>query len=509
MVTWVRKTAESNDENHLITGLIVSDVFIAKMQDLYKPEFIVNDSLKTIGMWCMNYYKQFGQAPKQHIQDIFEEKRFGLDKANAELIKEFLILLNNQYLDFEGPINDDYFLSRAKKYFTLQNLKVRASRTLQMIDIGKIEDAEAEISEYKQFNIAASRAISPSDPDLIRRIMEKKETAFFKYPGPLGELLGPIERGYLVGILGIFKRGKTAFMINTATLAAFSRLKVVYATLEMQDIGVAERMIRNIGTFTKEKDRLFPCFDCYKNQTGTCNLNVRTNSVVLFHKGNPKPKYYNAPTGYLPCDYCRLTDVKEYHLSTWFEKLDYPDISQVGMTNKMKSFEKMCGDNIRMLTYARFTANIRDIEHDLSLLEEKEMFIPDMILIDYAGIIKPEDSREDRIHQIDTTWKRLAQLASERNCIVITATQGTRGAIKKRNTDSTDVAEWIGILGHVDLMVTLNQTPEEKESKVLRIGVIASRHEDYNEYKNAVLLTNFGAAQAFADSFIVNVNDDE
>ena len=92
---------------------------------------------------------------------------------------------------------------------------------------------------------------------------------------------------------------------------------------------------------------------------------------------------------------------------------------------------------------------------------------------------------------------------------MLTATQGTRAAIRKRNTDSTDIGEWIGILGHVDIMLTLNQTPDEKESKVLRVGVLAHRHEDFNENQNALVLTNFGAAQSFADSIIVYVNYDD
>ena len=212
---------------------------------------------------------------------------------------------------------------------------------------------------------------------------------------------------------------------------------------------------------------------------------------------------------YKICTYCRDNEPKEFVADTWFELLDYPDMSFGEATKSNRSFEMMYGDNIRLVTYARFTANIKDIERDLYLLEEKEMFIPDMIIIDHAGILKPENSREERRIQIDTTWKRLAQLASERNCIVLTATQGTRAAIRKRNTDSTDIGEWIGILGHVDIMLTLNQTPDEKESKVLRVGVLAHRHEDFNENQNALVLTNFGAAQSFADSIIVYVNYDD
>jgi hypothetical protein len=509
MTTWIRKTPDSSDEQIITIGMIVSDVFISKATELFDLDFIVNDSLRTICSWCLSYFKDFGSAPKNHIQDIFEERRFGIDRANAKLIEEFLQILNKRYVDFSEPVNDEYFLVRAKRYFTKRNLKIKAERIRALLDLNKIEEAEAELSDYKQFTFLASQAINPFSPDIIKDVVTKKEEALLQFPGALGNLIGPIGRGNLVGVLGIFKRGKTKFLLYTASYAASCKLKVVFCSLEMQKEKVAENLIRNIGTFTKENDRLFPVFDCRKNQLGTCDKHERQNDIPLIINGEKPP--FDASLAYKPCTYCRFNDYKEYEVATWFEELNYPDITFKEAVKKGRAFQTMYGDNIRILTYPRFTANIRDIEKDLSLLEEKEMFIPDVIIVDYAGILKPEDPREDRRIQIDTTWKRLAQLASERQCAVFTATQGTRGAIYKKNTDQTDVAEWIGIIGHVDIMLTLNQTRFEKKEKIIRVGVLANRDGDFDEMKNALLLTNYGAGQFAIDSELVDIafNDSE
>lgn len=501
-MTWVRKNPDTSDEQIVTIGMIISDLFLSKMQDLFSSDFILNDSLKTICSWCMSYYKEFEQAPKSHIQDIFEERKFGLEKADAKLVEDFLILLNKRYTDFTEPVNDDYFLSRAKKYFTKRNLKVKSERIKALLELDKIEDAEEELSDYKKFTVLSSQAISPFDPEIVRKIIARKEDCLLRLPGAFGKLVGPIDRGYLVGILGIFKRGKTKCMQYISSYAASCKLKVVFVSLEMKQEQVAESIVRNIGTFTKEKDKLFPVFDCRKNQMGTCTKDERTNSETLIINGE-KPEF-QSDTAYQPCTYCRKSDPHEYEVATWFEELNYPDLTYKEVMKKGNSFQMMYGDNIRILSYPRFTANINDIEKDLLLLEEKEMFIPDIILIDYAGILKPEDTREERRIQIDTTWKRLAQLASERQCVVFTATQGTRSAIYKKTTDQTDVAEWIGIIGHVDIMMTLNQTKFEKKEKVIRIGVLASRHEDFDETKNALLLTNYGAGQFSIDSEIID-----
>ena len=507
-MSWTRKNADTTDEQTVTIGAIVSDVFLAKMNDLFTIDYFINSSLKTICKWCLQYYKEYEQAPKNHIQDIFDEKKFVIDKAEAQLIEEFLTLLSRRYTDFEEPVNDDYFLNRAKEYFTKRELIIRTDRVKNFLELDQVKEAEEEIENHKKFTILTSPAVNPFSEEVVRESLKAKDIPFFKLPGEAGELVGPIERGYLVGILGMFKRGKSHLLLNIATLAAANKMKVAIFSLEMQDRKVVEKLLRNVGTLTKEKDRLFPCFDCYKNQTGSCVEPERTNEVALITQSR-KPKYDEAPVNYKPCTYCRTNNPKKYAVEYWFEFIDYPDITVSNARKAANSFTLMYGSNIRVVTYPRFTANIKDIERDLYLLEEQEMFIPDLIIIDYAGILKPEDPRENRIIQIDTTWKRLAQLASERNCVVVTATQGTRGAIKKKNTDSTDVAEWIGILGHVDIMLTLNQTPIEKENKVLRLGVLAHRHEDFNQNQNALLLTNFGAAQMFGDSYVVNVGYDE
>lgn len=920
MTAWTRKSIDSNDEQTLALGMVVSDVFVSKIAETFDPDYFINDSLKRICQWCVSYYKEFGEAPKQHIQDIFEERRFGLDKAEANLVEEFLVILNKRYTDFEAPVNDDYFIERARKYFTKRDLKVRTERIRNYLELDKVDEAEAEMAGYKEFSVASSPAISPFSRDVIEKVVDKDDRSLFTFPGALGELIGPIERGYLFGILGVFKRGKcvregtkvlmndgrlvnienvksgelvlsvnsenklvpsvvknclsngiketfkvktrtgkevsltanhplltfqgwrevkdlktgdyiavgreypslfgqeslpsyklrflaymiaeghlpsmsftnysdeiakdfsncvanmgdttsftkdhhsqrvrkikkgqgstnsakwlfeslnlkkckskykelpdivfqldklslaeflrtlftcdgsiwmdrgrviveyssgskvlidqlhhlllrfgitsiirtrkvmgiqewelfisgkeyvlsflssigflfhkkiksdewlesikrkpdfrsfinvfpyesvdliqlnlekerqlgikhnykvkslcqftfhqahrkrgtvnrhlvslssksspyinticnsdvlwdriesiekegenltydlsiesthnfiandivvhnTFLMMNAATLAASCRLNVAVFSLEMQSVKVAERVLRNIGTFTKPKDQVFPCFDCKRNQDGSCTRSERINNIPLTTNGH-KPDFA-IEMQYRPCTACRFTNPREYKVATWFEFIPYPDLSRQKVITKANAFSTMYGDNIRLVTYPRFTANIKDIERDLFLMEEKEMFIPDVIIVDYASILKPEDPRENRIQQIDTTWKRLAQLASERQCVVFSASQGTRSAIYKKNTDQTDVAEWIGILGHVDIMVTLNQTKQEKRDKVLRIGTLVSRNEEYIETKNAMCLTNFGAAQCFIDSQLVDADDSD
>ena len=46
--------------------------------------------------------------------------------------------------------------------------------------------------------------------------------------------------------------------------------------------------------------------------------------------------------------------------------------------------------------------------------------IPDVIIVDYADILAPEDTRQsEKRHQVDETWKALRRLSQEWHALVI------------------------------------------------------------------------------------------
>jgi hypothetical protein len=157
---------------------------------------------------------------------------------------------------------------------------------------------------------------------------------------------------------------------------------------------------------------------------------------------------------------------------------------------------------LRAISYPRFTASISDIRRDLFLLEQHESFIPDVIIVDYADILKPDVSKDKR-NEIDDIWKMLASMAAERHCIMFTASQGTRGAIYKSDMSQDDLAEWIGKLGHVDMFLGLNQSKDEKRSKIIRVNGLVHRHREIDEHISAVLLQQLEVGQFCLDTHII------
>ena len=127
----------------------------------------------------------------------------------------------------------------------------------------------------------------------------------------------------------------------------------------------------------------------------------------------------------------------------------------------------------------------------------------DVIVIDYADILKPEDgSPTTGYEKHDQTWMSLAGLAGERNALVVTATQVNAKGQSAATLNTEHSAQWVGKNAHVDAMFSVNQTEVEKEIGVMRVGIDQHRHQDFNKKATCTILQQINLAQPLLDSMI-------
>jgi hypothetical protein len=497
------KTLDTTIENEITTAMIISTKFLSDIEKLFVPEYMRNSFAKIICFWCFDYYTQYRKAPGIHIKDIFlVESESGMSAEDKEIIGTFLSKLSEQYVEDQG-VNNDYIRDNALTYFRKRELEIRVEQARRYLEVGKIEDAEDQFSKYKKIAYQTSGWFNPFESKEIIEVFDDRDDGVFVLPGALGQIMGKIERDWFIAILAPFKRGKTWFLQEMAVRAMFQRLKVVFISLEMKKKNIKERIYKRItglGSKSGEDVFLYPVFDCLLNQTGICERTERTNRVVLRSDNGQKPDF-DMDMEYRACTYCRDKMIPDYEMDTWYELLEIPKFDFKSTQKNMKALMGMYGDNLRVICYPRFAAGLSDINRDLYLLEQQESFIPDVILVDYADILKP-DSAGDKRNQIDDIWKMLASMAAQRHCIVFTASQGTRGAIYKSDMSQDDLAEWIGKLGHVDMFLGLNQSKDEKRSKIIRVNGLVHRHREIDEQISAVLLQQLEMGQFAMDSHL-------
>lgn len=499
-----RKPIDNTTEHQITTAMIMSTKFLVEVHSLFNPEYMRNSFAKIVCFWCIDYFQQYKKAPEGHIKDIFLiESESGMSKEDKEIIGNFLSSLSSQF-EKEPLINVDYLKDIAFNYFRKRELQIRVEQAHKFLEVGKIEEAEDQFSKYKKIAYLTSGWFNPLDPKEALEVFDDNDQGIFRLPGDLGYIVGPIERDWFVAVLGVFKKGKSWFLQEMAVRAAFQNLKVAFISLEMKKKNIKERVYKRLtgfGSKSGEDSFLFPVFDCELNQLNECEKLERTNHIKLCDSVDDKPDF-DLEMEYRACAYCRDNMLREYKMTTWFEVLEAPQFTLKDTRRKNRAIETMYGDNFRFICYPRFMAGVSDIRRDLYMLEQQEGFIPDIILIDYADILKP-DTKGDKRNQIDDIWKMLASLAAERHCIVFTASQGTRGAIYKSDMSQDDLAEWIGKLGHVDIFLGLNQSPKDKKAKVLRVNALVHRHKEIDENVFALLLQQLEVGQFFLDSHIL------
>jgi len=283
-------------------------------------------------------------------------------------------------------------------------------------------------------------------------------------------------------------------------MGIFSGLRVAFFSLEMSKKQMKKRIYRRLtATGNQEDDFRYPMFDCWFNQTGECEMAERTNKITLLDE-NGRPPEYSPDMEYRPCTYCRDKRNDNYGWAVWYETIRRPKFNLENVAREIKPIQKRFGNMFRIKAYPKFTANVSDIMRDLDVLEHTEGFTPDMVIIDYADSVKPEDQIISGVDKEDRTWIALGQLAGIRKVLVFAPTQTTKDAMEARQTTSKHTARWVGKLGHVEVMLAMSQTKEEKEQGIMRISTMMHRHEDFNEDLSCIILQNIKVGQTLLDS---------
>jgi len=226
-----------------------------------------------------------------------------------------------------------------------------------------------------------------------------------------------------------------------------------------------------------------------------CDKKERMNRVKIPAVFSPRSKYRS-------CTYCRDNDnPAAYSVAYWNEAIDVPRLEYSLVKERLYALKKLGKANIWLECMPRFSASVDDIQRKLDNLEYLYNFIPDVLLIDYADILKSDDPHLKGVEKEDDVWMALARIASVRNCCTIVPTQLNKDSLNAKQIKTSHTSKWIGKLGHVDAMYALNQTSREKELSTMRVSCLEHRHKDFTETDNCHVLQKYSSGQAHLDSY--------
>jgi hypothetical protein len=389
----------------------------------------------------------------------------------------------------------------------------------ELIEADKIDEAEKCRKDFFGIRSKLTRAINPLDPKVLIDHYEAKEAGVFtalSFPGVLGELIGALEREWLVAVLGSMKKGKSFLLQLGSVLGAIQKKRVVVVNLEMNQGDMIERNANQlIGIPETLNGQIYvPTFDCVCNQYNQCPVpHFRKNKIPLCTKDtNYKlPSIIDADRRYKPCMECRKDPDRRdrYMPTTWYLPYKGEKVRTLpAILRTARTFTKNYGDRLRHITYPAYSITMADLFKDLDSLIFKEGFIPDIVILDYGDILKPEGRSSSERDRLSEDWKNMKRWAGEHRALWLTATQTNRMAIDKTTISQKDIAEDIRKLAHVDVMVGIHQTDDDKTKGLSRLSVLANRHRKFDK-RQVMILHQLDLGLPYIDSEWVPIKHDE
>ncbi|MEK6829589.1 MAG: DnaB-like helicase C-terminal domain-containing protein [Nanoarchaeota archaeon] len=158
-----------------------------------------------------------------------------------------------------------------------------------------------------------------------------------------------------------------------------------------------------------------------------------------------------------------LADVMLKHV--W----DYPEY----ISERLGELAQL-GGGLKIKEFTEGGITVNTIKAHLKTLEI-EGFIPDIIFVDYLGLMKPLGSYAEKRHALTDIAEGLRNIANNYGIPVWTAHQTNRTAIQEERINTAHIGESLGIIATVDLALGLGRPDEMKDENRAMLGIIKNR----------------------------------
>ena len=503
-----RTPADSRIERQIITGMVISTEFISGISTIVSDDSFMLPFCRTIANWCIEYFHEFKEAPKQNIQDMFAKNKSTIPPETEDAIREFLADISEEYVRSDN-FNVKYQLKQAEDHFRLCNISLLKEDISKLITSKDVEAAEARIKGYRRVSMPESKGIDilRSSKAIIKSLSQDDTDVLLNLPGALGAEIGPMKRGNLFGVLAASGVGKTWWLMYLGLRAWVKNYNVLFISLEMSEEEMLLRIyswLTGLPSLQPESNEYIkiPVFDCLKNQTGECKLRQRASKIRLLNSDDEKPSLAICPREYKPCTFCLSNKelIKNYQFATWWKLKKYEGILtlQKGMekrdallrTNQIRGTFKLQQFPSRSITMDDFKIYLQNLEY-------YERFVPDVIITDYADKFKRRN-KEER-HGLNEIWEDHKGIAQEKNVLVVTASQSNTARSGKKIKQG-DWAEDIRKLNLIDGGFSINMTPSEEQDGIYRCGIIKRRHGKADRLSEIIVLNQLEIGKPYLNS---------
>lgn len=124
--------------------------------------------------------------------------------------------------------------------------------------------------------------------------------------------------------------------------------------------------------------------------------------------------------------------------------------------------------------YPTRAATVNTLSAHLKQLELKNIK-PDMVIVDYADILRDNSGMREVRHQLGAVYEDLRGLAGEFKVPIWTASQANRSALEEEVIEATKIAEAYSKIMIADFVLSISRKAEDKLSHTARCHIIKNR----------------------------------
>jgi hypothetical protein len=430
-------------QENIITLLAHRDIEGKLVANIVKSELFEGD-YRTIAERCLTYWETYNEAPKQHTPDLVADITDDPNNRRASTYRRIL----SSMIALSESVNTAYVLDQLTTFTRLQKFKsaiiksAEQLNTQQEIAIGGVERIWNDLLKLRETNFDAGLRLTE-----VGRLIDYQNEQHDEFKTGIEELdrrhVAPY-RDAVTLIIGATGRGKTWGLIHLAKQALLLRKKVVHITLEMPAEQVGLRYYQSFFGIPKRQSR----------ENGQLVSDIKIPDLTLDDKK-------------------KLTKIGDELIKPEFTLAD-PMIH-----DELSGRLEWLGSRVNNLVIKRFARmTIRDLEAYLDNLEVVEGFIPDMVILDYFGLVDPE-TKNDGDHRIGLgrAFINFRSLMLERHVAGITAQQASKLGSEARSVKLSHVAEDWSLTNTADLIYTFSATDMEKRYGLGRLYVGKARDE--------------------------------
>jgi len=410
--------------------------------------------------WCVEYHTTYKRAPRKDIEGIYYTwaEAESTNHADAEAVFDLLKSLSLKHKATEEDQNTDYLVAQFKQY--MLGLKVTALKDSISLSLqrGEVDEAVNQIEGFRSHSVGLSTGCSPfQDASVWDDAFAEPDKSLIELPGAAQYYLGPaMTREGLIGIQGPDKRGKTFWCLEFAIRAVMQRKRVAFFSVgDLSQRQMLKRLavrLEGVPATERQCGPDSPIFVPQGLRTGpsTGPLEGGLRDRVLYKK-----RIFNQPITRSCTDSAISRFVRGFAI-----KGDVP--------------------YFMLSTHANSSINVRGIEGILNSWEYEQGFIPDVIIIDYADILSPENNRKESRDQVNETWSAMRRLSQNRKCLILTPTQANAKAYVSESQSMANFSNDKRKNAHVTGMLALNQTEAEKQAQLMRLGWVVLRESSFS-----------------------------